>query len=273
MKQIDFSVLMSVYLKDRPEHLDRALQSLAEQTVRPAETVVVKDGPLTPELEAVIEGRSKELTIKTVVLENNVGLGQALRDGLPQCSNEIVARMDSDDICDHKRFAKQLDFMRTHPEIDVVGTWISEFDGDENNVYAYRKLPTDHEALLRFARSRGPVNHVSVMFKKRSVLDAGSYSTMHGLEDHYLWGRMLVKGYKFANIPECLVNVRAGMNMMDRRGGIKYFFNEVRMLSEFRRIGLINYFDFLVNVTVRLGLRLVPNSLRRLIYLKAFRVK
>jgi len=271
MNNATFSVLMSVYLNDKPEHLDRALQSLVNQTVRPTEIVMVKDGPITLRLEAIIERYSERMNIKVVALESNVGLGQALRAGLPQCTSEIVARMDSDDICDPKRFAKQLDYMRAHPEIDVVGTWISEFDEDESNVYAYRKLPIDPAELLRFAKSRVPVNHVSVLFKKQAVLDAGGYSNMRGLEDYPLWGRMLVKGYKFANIPEYLVNVRAGKDMINRRGGIGYLISEIKMQIDFLKLGFINIIEFAINILVRFGLRLMPNRLRRYVYLKAFR--
>ncbi|MFC1540786.1 glycosyltransferase [Candidatus Margulisiibacteriota bacterium] len=271
MNKMSFSVLMSVYKNDQPVYLDRALQSLTAQTVRPDEIVMVKDGPLTPELEAVIEKYAKEIYIKIVAFEGNGGLGRALRAGLPQCSHGIVARMDSDDISAPQRFERQLAFLKANTEIDVVGAWISEFDGAESNIYAYRKLPTEHKELLKFARSRVPVNHVSVMFKKQAVLDSGSYSELRGLEDYPLWGKMLVKGYKFANIPETLVNVRAGRGMIDRRGGRAYLMNELKMLKEFRKIGLINTNEFLVNLIVRIGLRLVPNRLRRAIYMRAFR--
>ncbi|MBN2057315.1 MAG: glycosyltransferase [Candidatus Saganbacteria bacterium] len=271
MTDSSISVLMSVYKNDRAEHLDRALGSLVEQTLRPAEIVLVEDGPLTPELEAVIRRRSAEIAIRPLVLAKNVGLGRALAAGLLQCRHELVARMDSDDISAPERLAKQAAYLLAHPEIAVVGTWISEFDGAETDIYAYRKLPTEPDELRRFAKTRMPVNHVSVLFRKSAILASGSYSTMRGLEDYPLWGRMLVKGYKFANIPEVLVNVRAGREMIDRRGGLKYLVNELAMLREFRRIGLINPMEFMVNLVVRIGLRLVPNRLRRFIYMKAFR--
>ena len=94
-----FSVLMSVYHKDDPTYLDTALNSLTEQTAVPDEIVLVKDGPVSQQLEEVIDAFHKKFcNLKIVALEKNSGLGNALNQGLKHCSHELVARMDSDDI-------------------------------------------------------------------------------------------------------------------------------------------------------------------------------
>ena len=105
-----FSVLMSLYIKEKPEYLRECIESILCQTVLPDEIVIVKDGPLTEELEQVLEEYiSKNPTLYTIVpLGKNVGLGLALAEGMHWCRNELVARMDTDDVCRNDRFEKQL---------------------------------------------------------------------------------------------------------------------------------------------------------------------
>ena len=123
-----FSVLLSLYYKENPIFLRESLHSVFGQTLQPDEVILVEDGPLTPALyEVVEEFAGRYSTIKRIVLEKNRGLGNALSEGLKHCSCDLVARMDTDDICKPERFARQLAFMESHPEISVVGAWIDEF--------------------------------------------------------------------------------------------------------------------------------------------------
>ena len=166
-----FSVLISVYQREKPQYLEQALESLLEQTLLPTEVVIVEDGPLTDGLYAVIEAfKTRFAATVSVVLPRNVGLGLALNHGLKECHYPIVARMDSDDICKPRRFEKQLEILRTHKEIDVVGSWIDEFLGTKENIISTRKVPETHQEILHFARYRNPMNHPTVMFCKRVVI-------------------------------------------------------------------------------------------------------
>ena len=226
-KDIQFSVLMSIYYKENPEWFRIALDSVINQTLQANEIVLVEDGKLTEELYQVIdEYKTKYPDLFNIVpLEKNSGLGEALRIGVLNCSNKLVARMDTDDIARNDRFEKQIKFMDENPDIDLVGSWISEFEDNPNEIISYRQLPTKHDDIYKFGQFRCPVNHMTVMYRKSAVLNAGNYQTFKNIEDYYLWGRMLKNGAKFANIPECLVNVRAGNAMFARRANLTYFIN------------------------------------------------
>lgn len=260
------SVLMSVYYKENPDYVATALQSLSNQTLMADEVVIVKDGCLTHELDKVIDKYTDKLNIRCLVMENNVGLGLALRAGLLYCQHDLVARMDTDDICSPERFEKQVTFLQNNPDIDVLGAWISEFKDDPKNIYAYRKLPLRHKELLNFAKKRNPLNHMTVMYYRQSVINSGNYQSIIGFEDYYLWVRMMVNNLKFANLPEFLVKARAGKKMINRRGGLKYYINEIRLQQNFLNLGFINKIEFVRNICMRSTVFLMPNRVRQLIY-------
>ncbi len=262
-----YSVLMPIYAREVPQNLNRALGSISNQTWPPSEIVLVKDGALTVDLDKVIEEHRVKSRPKIVViqLEKNMGLGTALQVGLEACTFPVVARMDADDIAAPTRCEKQLKFLELHPEIDAVGSWISEFDRDETDIYAYRTLPTDPDELVALAKLKCPLNHMSVIYRKMKVIAAGGYQP-GGLEDYFLWIRMLLNGSRFANIPEVLVNVRAGRSQISRRGGLPYAFRELRLQREMLKLGFIDMSEFARNVCIRFVTRLVPVFLRRQIY-------
>lgn len=261
-----FSILMSTYAKENPEYLSAALESLRTQTVPADEIVIIKDGKLTVELDKVINDYAGMMPVKVIALDNNVGLGKALQIGVNECSYEYIARMDSDDICREDRFEKQIKFLEDNPDIDVVGSWINEFEGYPENIYSHRRLPFKSDELLQFAKKRSPLNHVTVLFKKDAVLKAGNYYDIKFSQDYHLWIRMLLNNAKFANIPEYLVNVRAGRDMVARRGGMKYAKNEYRLQKEFYDMGFLTYAEFLRNIAVRIPVRLMPGFLRKAVY-------
>ena len=212
-----FSVLMSVYYKEEPQFLDLALKSiLIDQTLKPSEVVLVKDGKLTPGLDAVIERYKKNLNI--VELPKNQGLGKALQIGLEKCKYEIVARMDSDDISVDDRFERQIRYLESHPDVTAVGGFIGEFKSDVNEPLRLKKIPITYADILKYAKLRNPMNHVTVCFRKSDILKVGNYMPLQYLEDHYLWARLLAAGKKLENIPEILVCVRIGNGFTARRG-------------------------------------------------------
>ncbi|PEA54438.1 amylovoran biosynthesis protein AmsE [Bacillus pseudomycoides] len=272
---MQYSVLISVYKKERAEYLDICLESLMNQTVISNEIVLVQDGELTMELYAVISKYlEKYPTIfKVIKLEVNQGLGKALNIGLNTCSNQIVARMDSDDICVSTRFEKQLEFLQANPEIDIVGTWIDEFENNSEQIISKRMLPCNHEMICKLAKKRNPLNHMTVMFRKESVTKSGGYLHFLWNEDYYLWVRMIQKGYRFANLPESLVLVRAGSEMFERRGGLEYFVQELRLQREFLKMGFVKKNEFSRNILIRGAFRFMPNSLRGIMYKKLLRKK
>lgn len=264
-----FSVLMSVYFKEDPFYLYKAIESIYDkQTVKPDEVVIVKDGPLTKDLDEVIAFWKEKLgdVFQIVSLKKNVGLSEALKQGIHACRYEWIARMDTDDIAMPERFEKQLQVIRRNPDIDLVGSWIAEFEDHQSNIYAYRKLPVATREIKQFAKYRCPVNHMTVMYKKSKVLEAGSYDGFKGIEDYFLWAKMLNNGAKFINIPEYLVHVRAGRALSRRRGGWNYAKMEFLLQVSFVRIGFIDFKTFIKNTLIRFVLRMIPHNMREKLY-------
>lgn len=267
-----FSCLMSCYVKDNPIDLARALQSLAAQTVKASEVLLVEDGPLSEGLYRVIQSFESRLPLNRLQFKENRGLGHALKKGVEACNYPLIARMDADDISRSDRFATQLKLLEKDPKLAVVGSWVSEFDKEEENIYAVRKVPLTHLDILKKARYRNPLNHSSVMFRRKAALDSGNYnSDFQFAQDYVLWMRMLSHGYKFANISECLVSMKAGREMIKRRGGWKYIKCELALQKEALKLGFISFPEYSFNVVIRSIVRIVPDNMRDIIYRKTLR--
>lgn len=265
---IKFSVLMSIYYKEKAEYFNRAMKSIwDEQSIKPNEIILVQDGVLTVELYEVIEIWRERLRdiLKIIPLDKNLGLGDALNEGIAHCSNELIARMDTDDISLPNRFEKQLDIFK-NPDIDVCSSWIGEFDDDENKIISYRKVPEKHFEIIKYSKMRNPINHPAVMFKKKKVLEAGNYKKMISFEDYYLWIRMIMNNSKLYNIQETLVLMRAGYYQLERRRGLGYVNSECNFWSELYKIGFINFWEYIKNLSLKLIIRVLPRKIINKIY-------
>jgi len=267
-----FSVLLSVYYKESYSAFCKSLDSIFTQTTCPDEVILVEDGLLGSDLNDIIsEYSAKYPTLKIIPLPTNQGLGKALNEGLKYCSYDIVARMDTDDIAKPDRFEKQLAVFEKYSDIDVVGAWIDEFEDDISDVKSVRKLPELPDDIRQFAKRRNPINHPVVMFRKSAVLAAGGYQHFPLFEDYYLWIRMLMNGAKFYNIQESLLYFRFSPEMFKRRGGWRYVISELHFLQKMRQMHFISFSEFMQNLFVRFSIRLIPNSLRAIIYTKLIR--
>jgi len=264
-----FSVLMSIYYKEKPIYFDRAMQSIwDEQTLKPNEIVLVQDGKLTNDLCIIIEkwrGKLGEV-LKIVSLEKNMGTGDAKKIGLQKCKFELVAVMDTDDIAKPDRFEKQIKVFQENDDIDVCSSWVSEFINDETNIISLRKIPSKHDDIIRFAKQRMPVNHPATMYRKKTAEKAGSYKKMMWFEDYYLMVRMALNNATFHNIQEPLVMMRAGYAQLERRSGLKYTKAEFIFQKELLDIGFLTKPQFIANVLMRLPIRISPKILIRKIY-------
>lgn len=273
---MNFSVLISLYIKEKPESLAECLESLKNQTLQANEVVIVFDGKITSELEDVVSQYSKELPIKVIRLAENVGLGKALQKGVLACNHEIIARMDTDDIATPDRFEKQINFLRANPQVSVLGSNISEFNLQANDLKRKRVLPEKHSEIYEFAKFRCPINHPTVVFKKEDVLQVGNYSGELLLwEDYTLWVTMLSKGYIFHNLQENLLHFRVkdGRETIKRRSGLKYALNELKFAKYMRKIGFLSLPEYLKFTTLRPLGRLLPTSILLFVYNKIYRRK
>lgn len=259
------SVLMSVYIKDSPVYLDQALKSLSAQTILSSEVVLVEDGPISDELTDVIERYRADLKIRSVKMAENRGLAVALNKGLKHCNNELVARMDSDDISLPRRFEEQIAFMKSRPHVTVSSAWVDEMESDMKSVVDVRRLPAEHEEICRFAKRRNPINHPVSIFRKSAVLAVGGYPKIRKAQDYALWSLMLVRGYCFANIPKVLLQMRTGSSLMMRRG-LRYYRQEVSILRFQRKCGFLDWNDYYVNLIARALVRMQPSFIKRLMY-------
>lgn len=267
-----FSVLMSLYAKERPEFLRQSLNSIFTQSLPANEVILIEDGPLTPELYAIVdEYVEKHSEIKVIPLPVNGGLGHALNEGLKYCGYDLIARMDTDDIAKPDRFQKQVSFMEAHPEIDCSSAWIEEFVDNKDNIVSIKKLPERSAEIYQYGKSRCPINHPTSIFRKHIVIECGGYGPFP--EDYYLWGKMLAKGSKLYNIQESLLYFRTSDDVYKRRGGLNYYKAMLELQKVLYRISYTSYPEYLRNVTFRTIVALIPNRLRAFLYLNFLRVK
>ncbi|MDG6325996.1 glycosyltransferase [Glaesserella parasuis] len=254
-----FSVLMSLYFKEKSKYLTECFESLKNQTVQADEIVVVFDGAITPELEQVMQNFAEILPLNIVRLEQNQGLGKALNHGLTHCRNEWVFRMDTDDICIPERFEKQIAFIEQNPDTIIFGGQIAEFGSDINDIVSYRRVPTETKAIVEFTQKRCPFNHMTVAYQKSAVLKCGGYQDLQ--EDYYLWIKLVALGKKVANLPEVLVYARVGNGMVGRRRGIAQAKAEWRLFKLKHQVGMQNIVSGFITFTMRVIPRLLPTVL------------
>lgn len=273
MKRYPISVLMSLYISEKPDYAKECFDSLLSQTCLPDEWIIVEDGPLTDEMYSLLDEYQNEHPnlIKRIQLKQNQGLGVALREGILHCSNELIARMDTDDIARSDRFEKQLAVFKETPDIDVCGSQIDEFVGTVDNIVSRRNVPLHNEEIKKFQHFRTAFNHVTVMYKKSSVLKAGNYEHAPSMEDALLWAKMFIAGAKGVNIDDALIYVRVGDNMYSRRTGLDYVRNYMKGRHQIYKVGYISYFEYIVSVIIRFIFALLPISLTRVVYQKILR--
>ncbi len=261
-----FSVSICVYGGDNAQYFDLAMQSIFNQTLKPDEVVLVVDGPVGDNINDVIIKHQSE-TLKVIRLEKNVGHGDARRIGLENCTYDLVALMDADDICIRDRFQKQVDSFTENSDISIVGGQISEFVDSIDNIVGQRIVPLEDKDIKEYMKKRCPMNQVTVMFRKKDVQSVGGYIDWYCEEDYYLWIRMALADLEFLNVPDVLVNVRVGNEMYQRRGGLRYFKSEAKLHKFMYDNKIIAFPRYFINVSERLILQvLMPNWLRGIVF-------
>lgn len=266
---LKFSVLMTVYKTENPAFLDRAIKSIwDDQELKPNQIVIIKDGPVKESLNKVLENWKNKLIdiIEIHSLKENVGLGNALKFGINYCKYEFIARMDTDDISLPKRFKDQIDFLSTNEDVDIIGSFAFECEGNEHNITGIRKVPISNLEIYRVSKFRNPFNHPSIIYRKKKVVEAGGPKKFTDFDDYYLWIRMFNKKAFCANLNYPLIIMRAGSSQALRRGGVSYVANETKFFYFLYKISHISMVLFIVNIIIRVPIRLLPHKLRHRLY-------
>lgn len=259
----NYSVLMTVYKKDNPNYVKQGIDSMLEQTILTNDFVLVCDGPLTPELDELIERYVVEngSIFNVIRMEKNVGLGAALRYGLPLCKNRLVARMDDDDVAYPDRCEKELKFYEGHQDVSILGSYVTEFESSIDNVMREKEVPTDLSSIISFSKRRNPFNHSTVMIDKDKILAVGNYSEMRTNQDVELWVRALNSGLIGANLPESLVYFRFDNDTYMRRKDLKNVKLMVQVWKEFYKKGYCGLGDFLMVSIMQYGVAFAPTKM------------
>lgn len=266
-----YSVLMSLYIKEKPEYLKKAVDSMLNQTVKPDEIVIVEDGPLTDALYAVLDEYGDKIT--RVYNEKNLGLGLALNVGLKVCRNDLVARMDTDDISKPERCEKQLKRFEERPELAIVGAWVDEFTVSPEQIVSTRAVPTDSDAIYNFAKKRSAFNHPAVMYRKSAVLAQGGYADLRRNQDVDLFGRMLYAGNKAENIGEALLWFRSNDDLAKRRKSWENTWSYIDTIRRFWKMGYSSFGDYAMIAVAQTGMYLMPVKVQHWVYKKFLRNK
>lgn len=273
------TALLSVYRGSSPKNLDLALTSLWQQTRSLDAVLLVTDGPVDPDLDAVIaEHADTHEELRVLRLPTNQGLGPALQAGLGHITTDYVARLDDDDLAAPERIARQTQFLDSHPSISVVGTAVQEFDDAawdetgsvEQSLTNIRALPVAPDQIAKYARLNSPLNHPSIMARTNALTEVGGYMAVHHMEDYDLWARMIAAGHKLVNLPEPLTYFRTSDAQFARRTGREMFAAEAHMQRNLHSYGLISRPRAVLNFIVRSAYRLLPTGLLRRVYSRLF---
>lgn len=274
-----FSVSLCVYDKDNTNYFKEALVSIIYQSLLPNQIVLVVDGFINSALENVIQNFKKDclsldIEFDIIYLKENRGHGEARKISIQNAKYNLVALMDADDISKYNRFEQQIDAFKHKNNLSIVGGQIMEITHDTKKEISIRTVPKEDKDIKQYLKTRCPFNQMSVMFKKKDVIDAGNYVDFYHNEDYYLWVRMYLKGFEFYNLDEILVDVRINEEFYNRRGGWKYFLSEYRLQKIMYSNSIISLLRFIFNVSVRFVLQvLLTDNIRGFIFKKLFRKK
>lgn len=261
-----FTVLLSLYFKEKPEYFEACLESINNQTLRATEVVIVIDGHIDNELNDIIGKWNGTLPIKVLRLAENVGLGNALNKGLEICSNDIVIRMDTDDICCLNRFELQLAELYNDDSLVLLGGHIEEYSEKFDTYLGKRIVPIGDELIKRKAVIKNPFNHMTVAFRKSAVQAVGGYKHHSMMEDYNLWLRIIAANYKVGNLDAVLVKARTGNAMLLRRRGVDYIASEYALFKLKKELKLQSLPLNLIILLARSLPRLMSTSLLRFFY-------
>ena len=261
----EYSVLMSIYTNDELTSVKRSVESIRNQILKSNDIVIVFDGPVKTDVDDYITVKCSDWNI--IRIRVNVGLGDALRIGLPKCKNKWVMRMDADDTCPTNRSERLLAALagQNNSKIAAIGSYITEQSAKtvEGNLIEY---PIEYSVTGKVNYFRDPIGHASALINRDAVCEVGGYKKCMFFEDTYLWLRLLRQGYSFVTVPEPLYVATIDNNFYSRRSGLKYALIELQNFLLFYRENLITNRSFFKNILLRPVVRLLPQPMIKKIY-------
>lgn len=258
----NYSVLMTVYKNEKPSYFKAAIESMLSQTVLTDDFVIVCDGELTCELNDIItEYKTKYNEIFNIVrLDRNYGVGYASATGIVACKNELIAKMDSDDISYPTRCERELIEFEKNPELVLVGSFVREFTGEKSFI---RKVPVEYEQIVKFSKLRSPFNNPTIMFSKSDIVEVGNYSNLRRGEDYELFVRLICSGKYVKNIPECLLDYRITESTYSKRNNYEQLKQAYEMV---KTTGHINPLEYFILCSSQLVFSKMPVKMRQFAY-------
>lgn len=272
---LEYSVLTTLYKNDSPVYLKQSIESMLNQSILTNDYVIVADGPLTLELDTILKSYSEKYSFFHIVrLQENGGLGVALRRGVKECKNDLIARLDSDDISVSNRCELQLKEFEKDPELAIVGSDMYEFDEDPSKIKDIKRMPTTTEQIYRYGKRRNPFNHSSVMYKKSVIQSVGGYSTRRRSQDVELWARVIYAGNKCKNINKPLIYFRTdGVNRVKRKKKWSNVKSDLSVYKANYRMGYSSILDYIYICIYQIAFYLMPEKMAGYLYMRLFRKK
>lgn len=273
LEKHSISVVMSVYKNDDTAFFEEAIKSILNQSYLPDEIVIVVDGPVSSEINKLLDFYENKKLFKIIRLVQNKGLANALNIGIAEAKGNYIARMDSDDICFEDRFQKQIDFI-VKENLDIVGGQIIEFGNDIEDVVSFRKVPLEHSEMINFMKVRSPFSHPTILFRKEVFFGLNGYDVSIFPEDYDFFVRAYLKGFKFGNVDQSVLWFRLGSDRskaIRRRWGLTYAKNEIKLYKKFLQLGYYNYPEFFKVICFKIPLRILPFAFYKFIYFKILR--
>lgn len=266
-KLFNYSALISIFYKESPSYLEKSLDSISNQSFKPSEIIIIKDGVFPKPLEATLNSfikRNKGIDIKTINHKSPLGLARSLNEGIKISCYTYIARFDSDDISLKDRILVQSKLI-TQGNYSVIGSNVMEFT-DSSNIRNLKKVPETSSQIDHFMKRRNPLNHMSVIFNKKDIIDVGCYDEVSYFEDYILWAKVAANGGKMRNIQKPLVYARTEQNFIDRRSGKKYALAEIKLQQKLYKLKIINRFEEIENILSRSLIRILPRPIIETIY-------
>lgn len=267
-----YSVLMSVYAGEKPEFLKQSIESMLNQTYPTDDFVLVCDGELTDELDEVVKYYEENAEcFRTLRFKDNVGTGKCANAGIATCKNEYIVKMDSDDISLPQRCEICMYLCTKHPRIDMLGTYIEEFDSEDGSYVATKKTPCGNRQIHEYAKRRNPFNNQTLVYKKSLAQRVGGYSGIKRCEDYEFVVKMLAEGAEGRNLNRVLVRYRITEGNYERRRNWANTRSFICVRWRIYRSGFSGFMDFVVPCAVQLMLFVLPKSLTGKIYKRFLR--